>query len=292
MNKKTKGILFVFLASLMWAFQAILTELSYKENASFLSTTFIAFVFIFLTSFIYSLLKRKNFYITKTNAKAIFYISITGAVLADLLYNFALFITHPLNVVLIGHTQPVFIILMSYIFLKEEKMSFFDYIGGALMLLSAFLVSSKTIENLMNMKFGTLGEVAVLIATILWASDSIVAKRYLQNLDSSIIVFYRYLIAMVIFLAYMLPFSYLRIDSIYQPIIGISVAIGAILFYEGLKILKAAQVGFIELCAPFSTAILAWIFLNEKITELQILGLIFLAVGVYFISKSERVAKE
>lgn len=86
----------------------------------------------------------------------------------------------------------------------------------------------------------------------------------------------------------MLPFSYIRVESLYQPIIGILVGIGAIFFYEGLKILKAAQVGFIELCAPFSTAILAWIFLNEKITELQILGLILLALGVYFISKSER----
>jgi len=295
MKRKNKGILLVFIASILWSIQAILVEFAYKIKPDFINTSFISFIFIFLTSSVYIFLKKikkknkeeVNLKINKTQLKAIFYITITGVIVADVLFNFGFMITCPLNVVLIGHTQPIFIILISYFFLKEEKISKWDYIGGFFMLLSAFLVSSKTFENLINLKFGTIGELAVLIGTIAWASDSVVAKKYLTNINSGVIVFYRYLIALIIFSFYMIFFSYLRIDSVYQILVGIVVGIGAILFYEGLKILKATQVGFIELCSPFSTAVLSWIFLQENITKLQIIGLFLLVFGVYFISKSE-----
>jgi drug/metabolite transporter (DMT)-like permease len=54
-----------------------------------------------------------------------------------------------------------------------------------------------------------------------------------------------------------------------------------------LKLLKAAQVSGLELSTPFFAAILAFLFLNEIITSMQIIGIALLFGGVYLISKKE-----
>jgi len=82
--------------------------------------------------------------------------------------------------------------------------------------------------------------------------------------------------------------SSLIITNIYQVFIGVIIGIGTILYYEGLKRLKAAQVSGLELSTPFFAAILAALFLNEFITGMQIIGIALLFVGVYFISKKEK----
>jgi drug/metabolite transporter (DMT)-like permease len=51
--------------------------------------------------------------------------------------------------------------------------------------------------------------------------------------------------------------------------------------------LKAAQVSGLELSTPFFAAILAFLFLNEIATSMQIIGIALLFGGVYLISKKE-----
>ncbi|MBI2654908.1 EamA family transporter [Candidatus Woesearchaeota archaeon] len=59
------------------------------------------------------------------------------------------------------------------------------------------------------------------------------------------------------------------------------------LYYEGLKRLKAAQVGALELSTPFFAAILSFFILGEVTTLFQIIGIVLLFMGVYFLSKHE-----
>jgi len=285
-DKKIKGILFVFIASLLWGSQPILAKLSYLTS-DVLHTSGISFIFGTLTAFLYVFVTKKELKINKTQVKSILYVTIVGTLFADVLYFYGFSLTSSLNAVLIGHIQPVFIILITYPILKEEKLTFFDYLGGFLMLLSAVIVSSRTLNNLLSLRLGNFGDLVVLAATVAWASNAVVAKKYLMGLNSGLIVAYRYLIAAVVLIIYLLLFSYFVIDSIYQVFLGISIGVGMICYYEGLKILKAAQVGFIELCAPFSAAIFGWIILDEMFTFMQLLGLFVLVAGVYFISKKE-----
>lgn len=50
------------------------------------------------------------------------YIGIAGTVFADLLYFFALTKIPVINAVLIGHVQPIFIILIGFFILKEDRL--------------------------------------------------------------------------------------------------------------------------------------------------------------------------
>ena len=70
-------------------------------------------------------------------------------------------------------------------------------------------------------------------------------------------------------------------------ILGIIIGIGTILYYEGLKRIKAAQVSALEFSTPFFAAILGFFILREFVTIMQIIGILLLFVGIYYLSKKE-----
>ena len=192
-----------------------------------------------------------------------------------------------LNAVLIGHMQPVFIILIGFFLLKEDKLTKFDYAGIFIMIIAAVLVTTNTLENLFMIKLGTAGDIYVLLATVAWATTAIVMRKYLRELNAGVITFYRFSIASVIFVVYLSLKSSLVLSSIYQILVGIIVGAGTILYYEGLKRIKAAQVSALELSTPFFAAIFGFLILEELVTVMQIALMVLLFVGVCFLSKKE-----
>jgi drug/metabolite transporter (DMT)-like permease len=287
-NTKQLGVATILLASIMWAIEPILAKLSY-QNSDFLHTSAIRAMVAALTAFLYIALARKApLKVTKQQLSPLIYIALVGTLVADFMYFVALSQIPVINAVIIGHMQPIFIVTFGFFFLKTDKLSKFDYLGIILMILSALLVTTRTMENLYALRFGTLGDLIVLVATIAWATSAIVMKRYLTKMDASVITFYRFFLPSLIFAAYLGLTSSLFIANLYQVAIGVIIGIGTILYYEGLKRLKAAQVSGLELSTPFFAAILASLVLNEFITSMQLIGIVLLFGGVYLISKKEQ----
>jgi drug/metabolite transporter (DMT)-like permease len=99
--------------------------------------------------------------------------------------------------------------------------------------------------------------------------------------------FYRFMMAGIILTVYSLLKSSLQILNIYQILIGIVVGVGIIFYYEGLKRLKAMQVSSLELATPFFGSVLGFIALGERVTIMQIFGILIMFVGVYLLAKKE-----
>ena len=291
MQTKTFGILAILGASLMWAIEPIFGKLSYF-NSDFLHTSAIRAVFAALTALVYLFITKSNLRINKKQFSALAYIAIVAVIFADLIYFFALTKVPVINAVLIAHMQPIFIILMGFFILKEDKLTKFDYLGIFLMIIAGFIVTTRTYENLFSLKLGTFGDFLVLLATIAWSTTAIAMRKFLKSMNAAAIAFYRYLIASFVFAAYLLYTSSLVISNIYQILVGIVVGIGTILYYEGLKRLKAAQVGALELSTPFFAAILSFFILKEVTTLMQTIGIVLLFVGVYFLSRKEEVKSQ
>ncbi len=287
MDAKKTGILAILGASLMWAVEPVFAKLAYA-NSDYLQTSAIRAIVVALVALLYVLFTgRRNLKVTSKQFPKLFYIAIAGTIFADLLYFFALTKISVLNAVLLGHMQPVFIILIGFFFLKEDKLTRFDYAGIFIMLIAAVFVTTKTLENLFMIKLGTAGDIYVLLATVAWATTAIVMRKYLRELDAGVITFYRYSIASVIFVVYLSLKSSLVLSNIYQILIGVIVGAGTILYYEGLKRIKAAQVSAMELSTPFFAALLGFLILGELVTVMQIAGMALLFVGVCFLSKKE-----
>lgn len=271
----------------MWAMEPILAKLSY-ENSDFLHTSAIRAIVAALTAFIYiALTRRSSLKVTRQQLSPLIYIAIVGTLVADFLYFFALSQVPVIDAVIIGHMQPIFIIAFGFFLLKTDALTKFDYLGICLMIISGLLVTTKTLDNLVAFRFGTLSDLIVLSATIAWATSAIVMKKYLTAMNAGVITFYRFFFPALIFAMYLGLTSSLIIANIYQVCIGVIIGAGTILYYEGLKRLKAAQVSGLELSTPFFAAILAFFFLNEIVTSLQIVGMALLFGGIFFISKKE-----
>jgi drug/metabolite transporter (DMT)-like permease len=108
-------------------------------------------------------------------------------------------------------------------------------------------------------------------------------------MNSGIITFYRFLLASIFLMTYQGFTSIFNITNIYQILVGIVVGIGTILYYEGLKRIKAAQVSGLELSAPFFAAIFGFFILDEALTSIQIIGILLLFIGIFYLSKNEDI---
>ena len=271
----------------MWAVEPVFAKLAYA-NSDFLQTSAIRAIVVALTALLYVFFTgRRNLKVTKRQLSKLLYLAIAGTIFADLLYFFALTKISVLNAVLLGHMQPIFIILIGFFFLKEDKLTKFDYAGIFIMIIAAVFVTTGTLENLFVIKLGTAGDIYVLLATVAWATTAIVMRKYLRGLDAGVITFYRFSIASVIFIVYLSLKSSLVLSNIYQVLVGVIVGAGTILYYEGLKRIKAAQVSAMELSTPFFAALLGFLILGEWVTIMQISGMVLLFVGVCLLSKKE-----
>jgi drug/metabolite transporter (DMT)-like permease len=88
-------------------------------------------------------------------------------------------------------------------------------------------------------------------------------RKYLKELNAGVVTFYRFSIASAIFVAYLLLELSLVLSNIYQVLVGLIVGAGTILYYEGLKRIKAAQISALELSTPFFAALLGFLILGE-----------------------------
>jgi len=225
--------------------------------------------------------------VSRNQFPKLLYIAVAGTIVADLAYYFSLTRIPVINAVLIGHMQPVFIVLLGFVVLKEDRLTKFDYIGILIMAIAGLLVTTKTMVNLTMLKFGTSGDLFVLLATFAWATTAIVMRKYLRDMNAGVLVFYRFSVGAIIFVIYLLLSSSIRISNIYQILLGVIVGVGSILYYESLKRIKAAQVSALELSTPFFAAFLGFLILGETITIMQLMGIGLLFAGVHFLSRRE-----
>lgn len=288
MKNKTVGLIAILLASFMWAIEPIFVKLSY-ETSDFIQTNTIRAIFALLIAFIYILIKRKpkDLKISKKEVAPMIYIALVATLFADFMYVFSLSHVPVVNAVIIGHMQPVFIVLFGIFILKSDKLTYFDYIGILLMILSGILVTTGTLENLMNFKFGTIGDLFVLSAAIAWATTAIVTRKYVKHLNTGVLAFYRFSVAAVVLSIFLIVNNRFFIANYYQVAVGVIIGLGTILYYESLTRIKAAQTSALELSTPVFAAVLAYLMLSEVPTIMQFVGVGLLLLGLYFISKRE-----
>lgn len=115
------------------------------------------------------------------------------------MYVYSLTLVPVINAVIIGHIQPVFIIIFGIFILKSDKLTSFDYIGIFMMIISGILVTTKTFENLIKLRLGTIGDLFVLSAKIAWAATAIATRKYVKHLNPGVLAFYRFSLATVVF---------------------------------------------------------------------------------------------
>jgi drug/metabolite transporter (DMT)-like permease len=289
MNQKIVGVSIVLAAALMWAVEPVVAKLAFQQQSGVLLTSTIRAVGVSIVAILYLLIRRpKTMKVKPSDFTVLAYIALVGTVFADGLYLYSLTMIPVVNAVILGHMQPLFVLLFGIILVTSDTLNKNDYFGIILLMIAAVFVTTQTLENALLLRFGSIGDILVLFATVAWASTAVAMRKYLTGLHAGLITLYRFGIAGLVFGGLMI-FTNDGMFSFYSLIVGFVVGIGTVLYYEGLKRLKAAQVSALELTAPFFAAVIGFMVLGETVTMFQFIGMILVLIGVWFISRHEPI---
>jgi O-acetylserine/cysteine efflux transporter len=135
------------------------------------------------------------------------------------------------------------------------------------------------------------GLLFALVSALFYALIPILGKVFVNSFSPLFVAFAITLIVCVLFAA----ITYYRQDllhnfknrkSIWVIPLGIFAGLGSVLAFVGLSVGKAGHAGFFFQFEAFFAAILAYLFLKEKLRRVQVAGLIVMGIGAYVFGTS------
>ena len=286
MKENSKGILLVIIASILVGVSPIIVKLAYLKSET-ISIVGIKAISISVLVFLYLLFTRGVFRIEKKLVSKIALVGILAGILGTLLFTYALKSISAINASLLSNLQPIFVIIVAFLLIgRKEKLSRMAYFGIFLMLVSSLAITSGSWNNLLNLNFGTIGNIFVILAVIVWACSDVIVKKYFRNTNSALVVFYTYLIASVFFLIFFFRETFIN-WNFWAIVLGALHGLQVILYYEGLKIIRVSKASALGLFIPLVSILLSFLVFGEVISGLQIIGTGVLIVGGYFLIRDK-----
>ncbi len=298
-DKSLLGIVLIGVASALWGLDGVvLTPRLSNINVVFVVFILHALPFVFMNIFLYkrySELKKLD----KTAIYSLIAVSIFGGVIGTVAIVKALFLVNFQQlsvVVLLQKFQPVFAIILAAIFLKEKLSKNFLMWGTVAIIAGYFLTFGFKAPNLEADKNTIHAALLSLVAAFSFGSSTVFSKNILAKVDFITATFFRYgtafflLLPYIIFSGLMLEFSNLNYENwVIILIISLTTGSGAILmYYYGLKYIKASVSTIVELFFPISAILFDYIINHNVLSPIQWISA---AVMIFAIIKANIVKK-
>tara|TARA_B100001057_G_C22842681_1_gene947729 strand:+ start:1821 stop:2669 length:849 start_codon:yes stop_codon:yes gene_type:complete len=278
--------IFPIIFVLLWS-SAFITTKPIIDNSDPFAALCFRFFFVALGFFLFSIYLKKSLIINKKNLieSTLSGVLFHGFYLGGVFYSIS--IGMPTGIAaLIVTLQPVLTNILSGPILNE-KVSFKQWIGVSLGFLGAAIVLGLDIGSGIPL----LGLIATLVALLSITASTIWQKKLSNNLPLSVSNFYQAIGGCLFHLLIILFFTKPYIDFTKTFLIAMShqiflVSFGAftILMYL-IKKNSASKTVSIFFLIPATSALMAWFFLNENLTILDLIGFLITTVGVYIATR-------
>lgn len=193
------------------------------------------------------------------------------------------------NALLINSSTPIFIIIFSVIIFKSSinKLQLFGVFLSTIGVI--YLILKGELNHILDLHF-TVGDLWIIAACIDWALYSVLLKYKPKELNSleffSITTLIGTFILYLVFIyqSYSLEFSFLENKEVLYSLAYIVIFPSILSFYFWNKAtieIGANKAGQFAHLMPIFGAILAYIFLKEKVQGYHLIGTIFIALGIY-----------
>lgn len=186
-------------------------------------------------------------------------------------------------------SNPVLIIILSALFLKE-KISRNQIIGLVLALLGvSFIITNGHLSLFLTMDFEFI-DLILVGAVICWALYSVIGKVVLQKYSSIVSTTY----AVGFGTLFLFPFAMMEtsVSDLTSSTVDVWLAIGHmsvfvtvvsfVIYYYGIQQIGAAKASIFINFMPLSAVLMASIFLKEALTIPHLIGAFFVLSGVTF----------
>ena len=280
------GRIFPLLFILLWS-SAFITTKPIVDNSDPFSALAFRFFFVAIGFYLFSLYLQQTVIVDKKNIVE----SLFSGVLFHGFYLggvfFSISIGMPTGIAaLIVTLQPVLTNILSGPILNE-KITSKQWIGIFLGFVGAALVLGLDIGS----DIPLLGLIATIIALLSITASTLWQKKLSKNLPLSISNFYQalggclfHVLIIIFFVKPYINFNKVFLLSMSHQIFLVSFGAFTILMYL-IKKNSASKTVSIFFLIPTTSAIMAWFFLNENLTNVDIIGFLITSIGVYIATR-------
>jgi drug/metabolite transporter (DMT)-like permease len=278
--------IFPFIFVLLWS-SAFITTKPIIDNSDPFSALAFRFLFVAIGFYLFCLLTKQRILVNKKNLIE----SFLSGVLFHGLYLGGVFFSiskgMPTGIAaLIVTLQPILTNALSGPILNE-KVTSKQWLGVLLGFVGAALVLGLDIGS----EIPVTGLIATIVALIAITSSTIWQKKLSNNLPLSVSNMYQaiggfsfHLLVIIFFAKPYIDFSQTFIIAMSHQIFLVSFGAFTILMYL-IKNNSASKTVSIFFLIPATSAFMAWLFLNESLTNLDLLGFLITTIGVYIATR-------
>ena len=280
--------IFPFIFIILWSSAFVTTKPIIDNSDPFAALAFRFFV-VAIGFFIFSIYTKQKILTNTTNFLQSFFSGILfhGVYLGGVFYSVS--IGMPTGIAaLIVTLQPILTNALAGKFLGE-KVTFKQWVGVILGFIGAALVLGFDI----GLSLPVLGVIASFVALLAITTSTLWQKKISNNLSLSVSNMYQaiggcsfHIIIILIFSEPYINFSSTFLIAMSHQIFLVSFGAFTILMFL-IKNNSASKTVSIFFLIPPTTAIMAWLFLNEKLNNLDLVGFAVATLGVYIATRKQ-----
>jgi len=278
--------IFPIIFILLWS-SAFITTKPIIDNSDPFSALAFRFFFVAIGFYLFSLYLKQSIIINKKNLIESLFSGILfhGFYLGGVFYSIS--IGMPTGIAaLIVTLQPILTNILSGPILGE-RVTIKQWIGVLLGFIGAALVLGFDIGS----NIPSFGLIATIVALISITTSTIWQKKLSNNLPLSVSNFYQavggclfHVLIIILFTKPYIDFTKTFIVAMSHQIFLVSFGAFTILMFL-IKKNSASKTVSIFFLIPATSAMMAWIFLNESLTNLDLIGFLITSIGVYIATR-------
>jgi len=294
-NQIVIGTLAISISAIMWGFDGVvLTPRLSNLNVGWVVFILHAIPFLLMNVFMFKQYKNLSTFV-KQDYILFFLVALFGGAIGTIAIVKALFLVdfHQLSVVvLLQKLQPIFAIILAAILLKEKIKKHFVIWASIAIFSSYFLAFGFSIPNISTDDRTMKAALYALLAAFSFGSSTVFSKKILMNHNFVTATFFRYGFTSLMLLFFILATgSWIEFELttktnwIYFVIIGLTTGSGAIMiYYYGLRRVKAIVATISELLFPISAILFDYIFNGSVLSPIQLISAVIMVFAIIKLS--------
>tara|TARA_B100000767_G_scaffold270331_1_gene293800 strand:+ start:1932 stop:2789 length:858 start_codon:yes stop_codon:yes gene_type:complete len=275
---------------ILWS-SAFITTKPIIDNSDPFSALAFRFFFVALGFLIFAIYTKKKIFINRNNLLQSIFSGILfhGIYLGGVFYSISVGMPTGITALIVT-LQPILTNAFAGRFLNEN-VSLKQWVGVVLGFLGATLVLGFDIGSSLPI----LGVVSSFIALLAITSSTLWQKKITNNIPLSVSNLYQaiggcffHLIIVIFFIKPYIIFNSTFLIAMSHQIFLVSFGAFTILMFL-IKNNSASKTVSIFFLIPPTSAFIAWLFLNEKLNTVDIVGFIIVTVGVYISTRKDKI---
>ncbi len=281
--------LFPFIFVVLWSSAFITTKPLVDNSDPFVALAF-RFFFVSIGFYIFSIITKRDIIVSKKNFIESFLSGVLfhGVYLGGVFYSVSKGMPTAIAALIVT-LQPILTNILSGPILKE-KVSYNQWLGVLMGFFGAAMVLGFDIGTNIPLS----GFIATVLSLTAITTSTIWQKKLSNNLPLSVSNMYQaiggctfHLILIIFFIDPYINFTKTFILAMSHQVFLVSFGAFTILMYL-IKNNSASKTVSIFFLIPPTSAFMAWLFLNEQLTNIDLVGFVIASIGVYIATRTPK----